>query len=979
MRRIQKWTALLLALLCTVGLTGAAMAVEPVNYGNMETVDFPDVYPEDKIEDITSAEVDAKVEALLKSMTYQELLSMLGGNSAANTKSYGSGYVNGVPRLGVPVLRMYDGPKNTVSNDGMDTTAPATQLALAASWDNELAYEYGSMAGRENRSSGGNVLLGTQMDIIRTGFYQRGRDDLGEDPYLASELGAIMASGVQDQHVTAVLKHFAAYMNQFTMSDDIYTVDEQTLHELYFPTFKKAIQEGGAMGVMTAYIGVNGVRCSSNTYLQLTVLRDMWGFRGATMTDWGGGAELDTHLGDDLEMSDIIKNNQEAIEAAIADGVMTLDDVYEAVRHTLTMYGEMGYLGLVKIRQDGTAASDPEPPECIELPAVFGDDRLEMLEEDNELALRTALEGAVLLKNESGALPLASDETIGVVGLTGAYVIPGHRTESSFGWLGGMVSPYEALSDALGADNVTLEVGLDATGVRVPAEYLYQDEACTKNGVVYEKTLADGTTEAGVLEDLFVSTGTIDGKPNRTYVNSEDGVALSLGESASYTTYLTVPETGVYEFKTLGIAGKLGVVITDDAGAVTALTSSYNWFMGTTSDEMTFGAIPNGGFVCTYTGMNIPDAVTAVELEAGKVYRVDVTAEATSQFKDMQFSLNWYAPDQRQQEYDAAVALVDDVDTVVYFAFDIATGGDYSDFFLNSNYVHYTMPEDQAALLHDICAAAEAQGKKVIVVLNTGLPMKVNDEDWDAVDAIVEMWLPGQAGGTATAQLLTGEVNFSGKLPVTFPATENDTQLGAYADISYEVAKDVKEGIYTGYRWHDHIDDAEAGIPNDTVLFDFGYGLSYTTFAYSDMSCVPSEDGGYDVTLTITNTGEVPGADIAQVYIGAAEAPDYVQMAEIQLAGYCRTEELAPGESVTVTIHVSEASLSYWDVNADVEEGQEKWVAAPDRAIYVGSSSDSLTQVFGASSQGSAEASGEAGGTASGEASGGASGGASAS
>lgn len=882
-------------------------------------LDCPEVYPESALEDSSDEEIERKVNALLATMTEDEMYAMLGGSqSAASARGCGTGYVGGVPRLGVPVMRMWDGPKGVKGDGNLPTTSPASGLALASSFSEELACEYGKLLASENKAAGGNVQLGIQLDHVRTPFFMRSRDSLGEDPYLTSRLGMKIASGVKNEHVIGTLKHLACFCGMFSFADDV-QVDEQTLHELYLMPFSYILKNSGASAVMSAYNYINGTAASENTYLLKTVLRDMWGFEGMTMTDWGGNHTLTTHLGTDLETSRIENNSCENIEAAIQRGIMEWADVVTAVRHTLTAMGQAGYLGLVQLKGDGTAAIDPDPVASIEMPVTEGEERYALLEKNDGAALKTAVEGAVLLKNKKNALPLRKEDDIALIGLLSRYTL-NHYHESSYGWLEKMDGTETHIREILGeCADITSEIGLDIIGEPISGKYLYTRKDCKVNGVNVK------IDDEPVVEDkIRRTTGTIGGKPNRTFKNAADGNALVCGQHISMTTYLKAPETGEYELQLLKIGGEAVADITSGQEKISISGSGTNVFWPFTGD------------VPTEEGMDVPESVTTVYLVKNQVYEITVEGEAQSEEKDFQISLNWFRPGQREKSYQAAVDAAASHKKVIYFAYDSAEGeGDRLAMMSRSS---LELEADQLSLLKDVIRAAKEYGNEVIVVLNTGLPITM---DWlDDVDAVVEMWLSGQSGGKAAAQILTGVKNPSGKLPVSFPKNINDTPVGEFKE-NYEVngvntidCTKGGEGIFSGYRWYDR-----EGIE---PLFAFGYGLSYTEFEYSGLS-VKSESDGFAVTFTVKNTGSVMGTEIAQVYLGAAEVPDYVQMPEYKLVAFARIENLDPGESQTVMVKVSADELRYWDVELEVPEGTEKWVMAKGkRTIYVGSSSDKL-------------------------------------
>lgn len=896
----------------------AAISLKTDIEEKMGVVHFPEEYPEAELYGISDAEIKEKVDALLKTMTEDELYSMLGGStSAASMRGYGTGYIGGVPRLGVPVLRMWDGPKGVIGDGNLETTSPASQLALAASFDEDLAFRYGAMTGKENRATAGNVQLGVQVDNARMPFFMRSRDSLGEDPYLTSRMGNKISEGVQSEHVISMLKHFAGYSSHFERSDPV-QIDEQTLEEVYFAPFEYIIRQKNALGLMAAWNQLNGKPFYKNPELMKDVLRDRWGFEGFTTVDWRGNEAFSIPYGIDAEMPILTENSRENIEKAIAEGSMTMDDAKEAVRHILTAMGKAGYLNLVKVKKDGTAAADEAPPFAIELPKWTGESRANMLEQDDALALESATKGAVLLKNQDEVLPLQKDDDVLLVGTLAKHTM-NYYYECSYGWYAKMTGTYDDLKEIMGTDaDVTVSEGLDTEGVPIPEEYLYTSKDCIEHGV---NVTIDGVTSEKAQPIL--TTGTIDGKENRTWKNAKNGDALEYGSQVSMTTYLKAPETGIYEMQLLKIGGTVGAAIkTDVEVSISGSGTNTKW--------------PFTGVVPAQNGMDIPKDTTKVVLLKGKVYKITIEGTAESEDKDLQLSLNWYQPGQREKTYDEAVKAAAEHKKIVFFAYDVG-GGDSNSIekAARRNRSSLELSQKQKRLLKDITDVAKENGGKVIVVLNTALPVTM---DWlPDVDAVLEMWLSGQSGGKAAAQLLTGEKNPSGKLPITFPNDINDTQLGNYKEnynrerVSNIDHNNGGEGIFYGYRWYDHA--------NITPLFPFGFGLSYTTFAYSDLKISQSGDG-YDVTFTVKNTGDVAGTEIAQVYLGAADVPDNIQMADYALAGFARLEGLKPQEAREVTVKVEKRQLSYWDINKTTED---KWtVAQGDRMFYVGASSDDL-------------------------------------
>jgi beta-glucosidase len=259
-----------------------------------------------------------------------------------------------------------------------------------------------------------------------------------------------------------------------------------------------------------------------------------------------------------------------------------------------------------------------------------------------------------------------------------------------------------------------------------------------------------------------------------------------------------------------------------------------------------------------------------------------------------------------------------DTDVAVVFVNDKTSEG--------SDRPSLALPGDQDALVSAVAAA----NPNTAVVLNTGSAVTM---PWlPAVRSVLEVWYPGQMYGTAVASLLFGDVNPSGKLPVTFPAdeTQGPWRAGTQQYPGDGSNVDYSEGILEGYRWYD--------ATGQKPLFPFGYGLSCTTFSFSKIHVKFARDGGLDVSVRVKNTGGVPGGEVAQAYLGApSHPPAGVQFAPRSLSAFDRVS-LNPGEA-SITMHIAPRSLSYWSTAA------QRWIRAPGtRTVFVGDA-DALTNL----------------------------------
>ena len=955
---------------------------------------YPRFIEPEHIRPETGAALETKIEALLRAMTPEEKMNLChGGTNPPGMHVANGGYLPGVPRLGVPEIRMHDGPAGVTSI--YETTGLPVQEMLASSWDSGLAYRYGKVEGSENFAISGNTQLGSQFDLVRTPHFSRNKDMLGEDPFLTSALAVPETKGIQDQHAVATLKHFAVASIGTDMQNAAdQLVDEQTLHELYFPPFELAAKEGGAGAFMCSYNKFNGAYASANEYAQKTVLREYWGYKGYMMSDWGSNHSLTIAKGMDMEMPLGAYNGNDRIERGIGRSKITWDDVDNAVRHILYGFGSVGYLALVELDSNGNVRAEEGRTEPIAMRDRYHEEAERgLLDENAAICLEVARKGAVLLKNENGALPLTEadytgENAVAMIGTAAVALFSGSGQERSYGRIGRMIPPVQALKALCGEDaNITARAGLDVFGTVIPADCLFADEACAQPGLVRTYGVDDsnvtpflfpGAVGGGGVEfkgtasaedddepipfsppwsnDLAAdmegfetgsfccvdpvvnfTCGTVDGRVNQTYKNSADGTAFCKGEAYTWDGYLRVPTDGEYCLILQAIGGNTDFKIDLDGSG----------FVSVGSTELREGAQWPWGFpVCTPEGMEIRGA--RVELKAGVAYPIRLCAHASISQKDLQVRLAWIQPEQRTVDYAAALTAAAKAKKVLFFLCEDCGFKPLgcAEPFGMMRFDSLEIPDEQLRLLHNIKAVMQPDAQ-LILIHNNGQLYALGSAE-PIADAILNVWTPGQEGGQAIAELLTGRVNPSGKMAVTIPYRDCDTLVtdtpehtaSRYTGIERGGRKVVEfdEGIFTGYRWYDR----EGVKP----LYAFGHGLSYTAFAYSGLSVQPDGDG-FAVRFAVTNTGSLPGTEIAQVYLGAAAVPAHIQMADKQLCGFARLEDLQPGETREVCIRIPARSLCYWDPNAPLttraDGTKDKWVrTAGTRSVLAGPSSDKL-------------------------------------
>ncbi|MCD7813998.1 MAG: glycoside hydrolase family 3 C-terminal domain-containing protein [Lachnospiraceae bacterium] len=941
-----------------------------------------------KIEDEQTTQ--RKIDALVRAMTFEEKCRLLGGakEPADKGKIGNAGYQWGIPRLGVPEVVMYDGPAGITGI--VETTGLPQPSLLGCTWDDEMAYQFGRVAGSEDAACSGNFLLAPQVDVIRSPHFERNKDIKSEDSFLAARLGTAETKGTQDEHVVATIKHLTAgnIMGSPMAEHPVRTiVDEQTLHENYLKPFEEAIRKGHAGSVMDAYNVINDGYMTASTALNVDVLRKMWGFQGSIMSDWGAVHEFTLNKGMDMEMPYPAYNDSARIARNIRRGTFSWEQLDENCRHVLYGMSVVGLLGLVELDEDGNVKAEPDHTEPIQMEWYY-EEAVEngLLERNAALAADMVREGIVLLKNEKEALPLHEKDFSGKVILAGPgakYPLCGEAQERSFGRLERMIEPAKALQEISGTE-VPVYEGIDYVGEAVPAEYLWQDENCREQGLartwgILPEERAKVQTSAGpggagmaffgemkldedgepvntglssyatsgekpTDEKLLGTLAAIDsqinftcgtdaeGNPMKHYRNGENGTAFTDGVSYTWKGFLKAPEDGEYTLLLECVGGE-GVFLLQIDG---------QWQVIGNAQFREWTQWPWEHIAHTPEGMGITGK--KLTLKKGEVYPIVVFGRQAVKNKDLQLRLAWSTPTRKKERLDAMLAAVYTADTVIYYACDTWDAkSPFAGMLEKKDGSSIEISEEQTALLESAIAHRKENGR-FIVVLQTSNARAIGR--WaDKVDAILCTYLPGQEGSRVIAEILTGKTNPSGKLSQTWPASNEDTPLSDTPEhlqrrqIGVAAGDDriaeMSEGIFSGYRWYER----EGRKP----LYEFGYGLSYTTFVYSDLD-IREEGDGYAVSLTVTNTGEVSGDEIVQVYLGAAEVPAHIQMAKKQLAGYARVKHLAPQESRPVTIHIEERSLCYWNpamvLQSRPDGTKDKWVRATgQRDVYVGASS----------------------------------------
>jgi beta-glucosidase len=436
---------------------------------------------------IPSAEVEKRVDVLLAKMTLDEKIVLIGGVNDF--------YIQAIPRLGLPALRMSDGPLGV--HDYGPTTAYPAGILLAATWDTELARRAGTSMGKDARARGVHFVLAPGMNIYRAPMNGRNFEYFGEDPYLASRMAVSVVEGIQSQGVIATIKHFAANNMEYGRMDHSSDVDERTLREIYLPSFEASVKEAKAGAVMDAYNLVNGVYMTQNSFLNNVVLKKEWGFDGILMSDWGATHDgvAAANAGLDLEMPSAFFMNKNTLIPAIQNGQVAIATIDDKVRRILRKAIQFGFYD-----REQTDTSIP----------LYS-------QQGKELALEEARNGMVLLKNENRLLPL-DKKKIKTVAVLGPNVYP-----AVIGGGGSsLTKPFNSISFLEGISNYL--------GKDVRVAYVTEDAPLEEIVTSTEFVTAPGGPRG--LQGEYFNNDELRGPP--ALVRTDEWIAFHWGEG-SYT------------------------------------------------------------------------------------------------------------------------------------------------------------------------------------------------------------------------------------------------------------------------------------------------------------------------------------------------------------------------------------------------------------------------------------------------------------
>ena len=772
-----------------------------------------------------------------------------------------------IPRLGIKKFFWWSEALHGAANMGNVTNFPEP-VGMAASFNPSLLYKVFDVASTEFRAQYNHRMhdLGGEdekfhslsvwtpnVNIFRDPRWGRGQETYGEDPYLTSVMGVQVVKGLQGpeeakyRKLWACAKHYAVHSGpEYTRhTANLTDVSARDFWETYMPAFQACVQDGKVREVMCAYQRLDDDPCCGSQRLLQQILRDEWGFKYLVVSDCG--AVSDFHM-NHKSSSDAIHGSAKAVISG-TDVECGFDYAYksipEAVNRGLLSEAEIDkhVIRLLEGRFDLGEMDDPALVEWSKIPYSAMSTKA-----STQLALEMARQTIVLLQNKGNVLPLKKNaEKIAVIGP--------NADDAPLMW-----------GNYNGMPNHTITI-LD--GIKAKQKKLYYNKGCD---LTYDQVMdcqlatqcaADGKKG---LKGTFWNNTTMEGKPVTTQY---------------YTTPLAVTTAGMHNFapgvKIEDFSAKYETTFTPkEAGEYVVNVEGCGHFELYINGERK---------QMEHTWRTTPTR-TVIQAEKGQSYNIEVRFQFV---KTWNANLKINVAKEQPIDYQQIIAQLKDIDKVIFVGgISPALEGEEMpvniDGFKGGDRTSIELPKVQREFLK----ALKAAGKQVIYVNCSGSAIALTPET-ESCDAILQVWYPGQEGGTAVADVLFGDYNPGGKLSVTF--YKDDSQLPDYEDYS------MKGRTYRYF--------------NDP-LFPFGYGLSYTTFEIG-MPTIAGTGADLQLGIPVTNTGEKDGTEIVQLYIrNLADKEGPLK----SLRGFQRVEVKA-GQTATATIALNQKSFEFWDAETN--------------------------------------------------------------
>lgn len=799
-------------------------------------------------------EIDERVDDLIGRMTLEEKVDQMLSSAPA------------IERLGIPQYDWWNEALHGVARAGLATVFPQA-IALGATWDEKLMFDISNSISDEARAKHhefvrkdqryryqGLTIWSPNINIFRDPRWGRGQETYGEDPYLTGRLAVQFIKGLQGDDpnyykTIATVKHFAVHSGPEPERHYFNAVTNQTdFLETYLPQFEMGIKEGKAYSLMCAYNRYNGEACCGSNELLIKILREKWGFEGFVVSDCG--AIKDIHAD-----HKIVSTPEEASALAVKAGTdlncgFAYKSLVSAVEKDIITESEIdvSVKRLFKARFKLGMFDPPEMVDYTKIPYEIVDSK-----KHKELALETARKSIVLLKNENNMLPLNKEvKSVAVIGpnanqwlmLLGNY----HGIPSK------AYTPFEGIkekltnSEVLYAQGSGLADGMPVLDIIPPSVFDIDNQSGIAVEYFNSRDLSTTPLYSEIVKNIDVNW--YDKAPREDMDGDDFGVR--------WTSNIIPKESGTYS---LGIVStcKTKVYLDDD------LIIETKSFFG---DEFASPRLLKSD---------------EVSFEAGKKYKIVIEAEEA--FADAQVQLVWSKPEDVLLEEAIEVAKKAEV-VVMCVGLSAQMEGEEMeidiDGFRGGDRTNIELPKMQQELIKKI----HALGKPIVLVLLNGSALAINWEN-ENIPSIIEAWYPGQAAGNAIADVIFGDYNPAGRLPVTFYKSADDLPPFEEYDITTQT-----------YKYFD-----------GEVLFPFGYGLSYTDFEYKNLkiSDATDEEDSVLISVKVTNIGELDGDEVVQIYQSFHDAPVGVPIRT--LIGFRRIH-LQKGEEKVVEFSIPQKSFS---------------------------------------------------------------------
>lgn len=778
---------------------------------------------------------------LLSRLTVEEKVGLLRATSP------------GIPRLEIPKYYHGNEALHGVVRPGRFTVFPQA-IGLAATWNPNLLHQVATVISDEARARWNELEQGAlqknqfsdlltfwspTVNMARDPRWGRTPETYGEDPYLSGVMGTAFVRGLQGDDrrylkVVSTPKHFAANNEEHNRFECNPQISEKQLREYYLPAFEACVKDGKAASIMSAYNAINDVPCTLNSWLLTKVLRRDWGFQGYVVSDCGGPSLL-------VNGHKYVKTKEAAATLSIKAGLDLEcgDDVYyEPLLNAYQQYmvsdadiDSAAYRVLRARMQLGLFDSGKKNPYTKISPSIIGS------KSHQEVALEAARQCIVLLKNQDNMLPLNAKElkSVAVVGINAGKCEFGDYSGSP------VIAPVSILQGIK-----------ERVGNNVKVVYAPWKSAADGMELVQGASFPEG------LKAEYFDNIRMEGIPK---VRPEEWINFEPGNQAPDPFLPKSPLS-------IRWTGKLRPMVTGQ------------YVFSFTSDDGCRLIIDDKVLIDSWQGHSVCTDTVSVYLEAGKDYRLKAEYYDNRDYAvaKLQWRVPQVAKNSRLDLYGEAGKAVRECEAVVAVLGINKSiereGQDRSDILL---------PADQREFLQEIYKV----NPNVIVVLVAGSSLAVNWMD-EHIPAILNAWYPGESGGKAVAEVLFGDYNPGGRLPLTYYRSLDD--LPPFDD--YDITKGRTYLYFKG-----------------KVLYPFGYGLSYTTFKYSNLRINDGQDE-VSVSFQLKNTGKYTGDEVSQVYVQLPFRNEEMPLKELK--GFQRIT-LQRGESKEVTIKLRKELLRYWD------------------------------------------------------------------